>query len=67
MDQRHGVTPGRRPGLESAQDSITSYIDLTGQVVMLVWLVLTFGWILLLASIARVGSGTLLFLLGFGP
>ena len=56
-----------QPGLESAQESITSYLQLTGQVVNLVWLFLTFTWTFLMALAAHVVSGFLLFFLGYRP
>lgn len=54
-----------QPGLESAQNSITSYLNLAGQVVNLVWLALTFTWTFLAALVAHFVSGTLLFYLGY--
>ena len=53
-----------QPGLESAQNSITSHLHLSGQVVNLVWLALTFAWTFLAALVAHGLSGTLLFYLG---
>ena len=55
-----------QPGLESTQDSITSNLHLSGQVVTLVWLTLTFTWTFLVAMAAHIVSGILLFYLGYG-
>ena len=54
-----------QPGLESAQNSITSSLHVSGQLVTLVWMALIFAWIFLVASIAHAVSATLLFY--FGP
>ncbi len=53
-----------QPGLESAQNSITSSLHISGQLVTLVWLALIFAWVFLVALIAHVASATLLFYLG---
>ena len=52
-----------QPGLESAQNSVTSSLHVSGQLVTLVWMALIFAWIFLAALIAHAASATLLFYL----
>ncbi len=46
-----GLTLVWHPGLESTQNLVTSYLQLSGQVVAPIWLTLIFAWAFLAASI----------------
>ena len=50
-----------QPGLESAQNSITSFLGISGHVVVLMWLLLTFLWALVGGLVGRSTAAGLLF------
>ena len=51
------------PWLESAQNSITESLDVSGQVVTLIWLTLTFVWTFVGALMGYTSVATIFFLL----
>ena len=50
-----------QPGLEATQNSITSSMDISGELVSLIWLFLSFVWAFVGAMVGHSVSATVMF------